>query len=114
MAHNIKLLRGNTSDGKVELSDGGRTEADKKADVHWKVNEGSNIDSFEIEEKKGEDIWETKPRKENSNGKHWKGKTKWDARDRAEWHYSIHWTSTAGSTHTHDPIIAIKPTKPVS
>jgi hypothetical protein len=111
MAHNIFIEHGNTSDGSLKLSDNGRTVADKKAEVHWHVRD-SNIDSIVIKEKKGEPIWKDNPRRQENN-KHWMGETSENARDNAEWNYSIIWTAD-NVEYTHDPIIAIKPTKPVA
>jgi hypothetical protein len=108
MGYHIHIESGNPSDGSLQLSDNGHTNAHKGADVNWHIDD-ADITSIRIEAKSGSpNIWSTFPAE---RGNRWTGETSLGAPDNAQWKYSIIWTSSGGGTHTHDPIIAIRPTK---
>ena len=108
MAINIKIGMGDTTTGKLDLSDNGRTEAEKGRNIKWKTRSGSNVKSFEIKIKSDPDnIFSIRPNKDDNQ---WKAKIKDNAIPYTECEYVIPWIDKDGYPHEHDPKIAVKPT----
>lgn len=110
MAHDIHITGSNTSTGLLELSDGGHTKAHKGANVKWKIEDG-NVSSIAIVPKdNSDDIWSSRPRRQgNRPNSDWHAKTLSRVPDDWVYRYSINWESSSGSSHTHDPIISMRP-----
>lgn len=107
MAKNIKIGKGNTTTGELELSDNGYTKANKGRTLKWKIRRRSNVDSFDIELKSNPDnIFSVSPYKD---GNQWKARIDPEAKDNAECKYSIFWYDQDKNKYELDPKIAVNP-----
>jgi hypothetical protein len=110
MADEIIILRGNTTNHSLELSDGGHTRTKKGKVIKWKITDDvTNVVSIvDIKKKSGDDIFSELPTKEDTTK--WKAKIKDAPPNCGIYVYSITWTDDKG-TYTYDPIISINPTR---
>lgn len=106
----IKITAGNTSDGSLELSDHGHTEAEGGDTILWQIANKAGVGSITAIQEKPDstDIFSTRPGKRGHN---WVGVIDSGAAPKAEYLYSIVWMAEDGSgPYTFDPKISIKPT----
>ena len=109
MALVIKIEGGDPSTGRLHLSDRGHTRARRGTIIKWEIHTTSVHSIASIDPKENsDDIWETSP---HPQGNHWTGTTGSED-ESGVYIYSIGWKSSANSpTHTHDPIISMRPSK---
>ena len=105
----IEIGMGNTNDGKLDLSDEGKTLAKKGKYVIWQINSYSNVASFKIKIISNPHKIFSKP--PYPEGYYWKAKIKRNAKNGAECKYSILWLDEHGFPYEHDPKIAVDPSK---
>jgi hypothetical protein len=106
----IKITGSDSTNGSLDLDDGGHTRAKAGDTIKWDIGQHSGVYSIvSIQEKSGStDIWSTPPRQQ---GNHWEGQIDSGAADCDVYVYSITWkASEKEDPLTFDPIISIKPT----
>jgi hypothetical protein len=110
----ILILGGDTSTHELKLSDEGYTEETKGGKIKWKIKDDEtivkSIVSFGLKDGT-KDIFKGKNGKypEKEDDKKWKAKIAEDVSVGDICKYSIEWKDNKGISHTHDPIISIKP-----
>jgi hypothetical protein len=108
MAHNVHINGSDTSTGRLQLSDSGYTLAEHGTKVNWHIH-ADDVESIEIVQKPGrsDNVWASPPQKQ---GNHWTATTIPRVTRFMEYSYDIKWKSRSlGTQHTHDPIIAMRP-----
>ena len=115
MAKEIFIYRG-YEDGRLDLSEDGRTEVEKGRSIKWKIDNrdkpGSiavaSIKSMTAKKYSSFNIFTADPSKDGTD---WKAKIKDDdAVEGKNCEYWISWIGKDGITRDCDPIIAVKPT----
>ncbi|MDQ6843656.1 MAG: hypothetical protein M3Z92_04780 [Bacteroidota bacterium] len=106
--HPIQLYSGNTTSGRLTMSDGRSTDADRGDQISWSIGQG-NVASFHIAGKSPVNIFTRAI--PTSNGTILNLDVSSSAPS-GDWKYSIMWIDTQlGQMHTDDPKIAVKPVK---
>ena len=111
MAINIKILSGNTSNGLLDLSDRGSTNANRRNVINWDIKNNSNVGEITLIEVKStsRDIFSSLAPTTNRPWTKWQGIVKPDA-PYIDCFYTIRWKDKAGKgPYEHDPKIAVKP-----
>jgi len=104
----IMIVKG-IGDSLVLIPDG-TAWADKGKKVFWFIGEGSNVDSFGIEIKKGADtVFASDGKPPKKFVKKGKGKVSANAKNYAVYEYSIIWKDDQGIEHKYDPKISVRP-----
>lgn len=110
---NIKfeIRNGDINTGKLTLTNGGNAKMNSKHSdrkIKWKIVGGDNpVVSFRLESKDG-----TSPPFDVPPPITYEGKVKLEViKDQpyTDWNYTIKWKDNLGGDHTHDPLIAIRP-----
>jgi hypothetical protein len=106
--YSIIIESGNTSNHKLNLSDGGRTTAQRLDSLTWSIGvHNADVTSFKIKKKKGSrSIFFTAPPNEHRRSLK---KDIWILAPHTDYMYSIAWKDADGNPHEHDPIISIRP-----
>ena len=104
----IKILNGDETTQKLQLSDHGHSWVPKGRRVIWKIAEDSNVASIQnIVVNRGAEIFSELPARKKSK---WKAKIAQGANDYAQCKYSIFWNATDGTgPYEYDPKISVKP-----
>ena len=107
--HQIKIIEGDPSSGKLKLSDGGDSRVNTRDTVTWILDPGTEVDSITaIKRKKFSlGIFKTGPEAQTGSS-NWIGGV--NGIPYVTYNYSISWKGTDGLNHVHDPKISVKPT----
>ena len=107
------IKSGNTSNGDLEITDRGNTDARENYVIVWKVKPDSNIDSvtsIDLKTQPNSKIFKSLEATDSPENKRWKGVVKKNAPP-GDYLYSIFWNTNppAPVPYKYDPKIAIKP-----
>jgi hypothetical protein len=104
----IRIEKGNTTNGDLELTNKGNNEAGAGDTVLWQIDQNSKVKSItEIVEKKGsKNIFSIPPRPQGNN---WTGDVSTDAKIGDEFIYTIHWIDEQNNPLEYDPKITVVP-----
>lgn len=105
--HEIRILKGDTSNGTLTLSDGGYTNASPGDKITWVIDGNAQVNSIKLIKKKphSRNIFSRGPQ---ARGRDWDGKIS-PMPSRRIYEYSIYWKADDGSSHEYDPKIAVNP-----
>ncbi len=115
----ITINKGYPGTQKLDLSDRGFTQADKRETIVWEIGKDSGVQLISnIRAKKSAPtnvIFSEMPHRVSSSD-NWKATIDKDSPDYSEFHYDIYWIPDPGTDpipaipiKTYDPIIAVKP-----
>lgn len=103
----IKIKKGYTSNGNLDLSDHGHTTAGPGDTILWQIKSGSGVDSIQSIDVKGgsANIWSSAPHPQGSN---WTGNIMSSVPAVMEYNYKVTWLKN-GNAYVCDPKIAVRP-----
>lgn len=112
----IDIRGGNLTTGKLNLTDNGNAEMNSRSDyrkITWEIKGKNNpVKSFMLESKD-----DTSPPFEDPLPITCEDKVKLKViknQPYTDWNYAIKWKDNMGGDHTHDPLIAIRPSANVA
>lgn len=109
MANHDIVIKGINSDGTLDLSDHGKTDANHKDTVTWKIKKESNVERIDsiVPKSTSINLFSKQPAPTDSTGRIWKGTIHSKLSGTED--YTIGWTAVGNTTpRFFDPKIQVK------